>query len=231
MTENRSLFLAVLLGAVMTAIGMGTFLHLANADRVRLANEIQTAQESAMKALAEKERVASEASGKIDQANAEILNAQRVLADLEKERKLLANAVRLDAPAARDIRGWKPTFASALEVSLALPPSTVVDADTSVLFSASRSGRNEDPWLRITPFDARIVAELEAGLQEVGERAYLIDERLVSGVTGLKDGVRVWSFRVWHSASSTHAISFTDPGTFGSGNGAERFLSTLTFGQ
>lgn len=231
MNETRSLFLAVLLGAIATAIGMGTFLHLANRDRVRLSQEIQAAQETAMQALVEKERVAAEASDKIDQANAEILNAQRVLADLEKERKLLASAVRLDPPATRDIRGWKSAVAGSLEVSLFLPPGTDVAANGDALFSAVRSGRNEDPWLRLTPFDARVVAELDASLTDAGERSYLIDGRLVSGMVGMKDGVRMWSFRVWHSASSTHAIAFTDPGTFGSGNGAERFLSTMRFGK
>ncbi len=231
MTDNRSLFLAVLLGALATAIGMGTFLHLANADRVRLGKEIQASQEAAAQALAEKERVAAEASGKIDQANAEIINAQRVLADLEKERKLLATAVRLDAPATWEIRNWKPALASSLEVSLSLPPGTAVDSDRDALFSAVRTNRDEDPWLKITPYDARVVAELEASLADASERAYLVDGHLVSGAVGMKDGVRIWSFRVWHSASSTHAIAFTDPGTFGSGNGAERFLSTMTFGK
>lgn len=230
MTDTRSLFLAVMLGALATAIGMGTFLHLANRDRVRLATEIQAAQETAMQALAEKERVAAEASGKIDQANSEIMNAQRVLADLEKERKLLASAVRLDPPALRDIRGWQSVVADRLQVSLSLPPRTTVHTNTPTLFSAVRSGQ-DTPWFTLTPFDARAVAELEASLTETGERAYLINGRLVSGVVGNKNGARVWSLRVWHSASSTHAMTFTDPGTFGSGNGVERFLSTMTFGK
>lgn len=228
MKKDIPIFLAVLLGAIATAIGMGLFLKLANDDRARLAAEIDRARDIAQQAVSDKERIAAEASDKVDQANAEILNAQRVLADIEKERRLLAAAIRLDKPATRDIRYWRTVVAGTLGVSLALPPNTDVQTNNDRLFTSVRTNQS-DPWLHIAPFNPRMASEQEAVLTDREELAYLVDGHLLSGIEGMRDGERTWLFRVWQSASTTHMIRLTDPGVLGSGNGIERFLGTLEF--
>jgi hypothetical protein len=229
MKQDTPLFVAVLMGAAATAIGMGIFLKMANDDRARLAGEIDRAHETAAQAVAEKERIAGEASDKIEEANAEILNAQRVLADIEKERRLLAEAVHLEKPAPSTVRNWRTVIASALGVSLSLPPSTEIDENDERLFTSVRTGRTNAPWLSIFPFDARDAAEREAVLTNPEELAYLVDGHLLSGIEGMRNDERTWLFRVWQSASTTHLISITDPGTLGSGDGIERFLGTIEF--
>jgi hypothetical protein len=229
MKKDMPILLAVLLGAVATAIGMGFFLKMANDDRARLAAEIDQARDVAAQAVAEKEKIATDASEKVEEANNEILNAQRVLADIEKERRLLAEAIRLDKPATSAIRNWRTVIAGTLGVSLAIPPGTEILSNDDRLFTSIRTNRPNTPWLSITPFDARDASEQEAALTEADELAYLVDGHLLSGVEGMNDNERTWLFRVWQSASTTHLIRLTDPGVFGSGNGVERFLGTLEF--
>jgi len=203
---------------------------MANDDRARLAGEIGRAHTLAEQAVHEKERIASEASDKVDQANAEIQNAQRVLADIEKERRLLAHAVRIETLGSRELRGWSAAIAETLGVSLFLPPGSVVSTNDATLFTAIPRGSSDAaPWLRVTPFDVRIAAEREATLSDTKELAYLVDGHLISGVEGKRGNERTWLFRVWQSASTTHFIQITDPGTLGDNAGVTRFLGTMTF--
>ncbi len=74
--------------------------------------------------------------------------------------------------------------------------------------------------------------ELDASLATSTQRSYLINGRLVTGVTGVlaNDGL-IAIFQVHQAGSSTHLMWIKDPGTLGSGNGIERLLSTFEFAQ
>jgi hypothetical protein len=235
MKRAAPILLAILLGAAATALGMGIFLKLANDDRARLANDLNRAHAEAAAALSDKQKIADEANQKVSAANGEVTKAQNVMKALEEEQRLLADAKQLQKPPARDTRTWQTTVSLPLGISVLLPPKTEVEMNdaqglTAVKPSASSSTIPDLRWLSITPYNAETAAELSDSLATSTDVAYLIDGRLLTGKTGkLAGDGNVAIFQVRQAASSTHLIWIKDPGTFGTGNGFERFLATFEF--
>lgn len=235
MKRAAPVLLAILLGALATAIGMGVFLKLANEDRARLAGQINQAQQEAAQALKDKERIANEANQKVEAANDEVAKAQRVLQALEEEQLLLTRAVQLLKPPARDIRTWQQVVSFPLGVSLLLPPRTRTETNDNFSLTAIKDGVSTSTgadarWLSVTRYDAAREQELTAALSTSTVRSYLVNGRLLTGSVGALNGNGSLAvFRVRQTATSTHLLWIKDPGTLGIGNGIERLLGTLEF--
>ncbi|HWQ99306.1 MAG TPA: hypothetical protein VN397_00470 [Candidatus Methylomirabilis sp.] len=235
MRRVTSVLLAVLLGALATAIGMGVFLKLANDDRERLATEAAQAKAAADRAEQEKRRFADEANKKVEDANDEVAKAQRILQAVVEERELMATAKRLAVPSARELRGWQPVVSLPQGLGLSLPPGTTVESDDArSLTSVKKTFADfltDARWLSVTPYNARLERELDTALATSTNLSYVADGRLLLGRIGALTGAndRVAVLRVQESASSTHLIWIKDPGTLGGGNGFERLLGTLEF--
>ncbi len=234
MRRATPVILAVLLGALATAIGMGVFLKLANDDRARLAMETADAKIAVQRSEVEKVKLAAEANRKVAAANEEVTKAQRVLQDLQEERALLATSKQLSKPSARDLRGWRPVVSLGQGLELSIPPKTTVESnDATVLTAVKSTGTNawmDTRWLSVTGYDYDRERELVSALATTTPLAYLVRGRLVLGVQGsLGNGDRMAVFRVREAASSTRLLWIKDPGTLGYGNGVERLLGTLDF--
>ncbi|MEN9557851.1 MAG: hypothetical protein RL141_220 [Candidatus Parcubacteria bacterium] len=235
MKRHAPLFGAVLLGAVATAIGMGIFLQLANNDRSRLSREINHAREAAAQALAEKERIASEANDKVEAANAEVEKAQRVLELLEEEQQLLTHATRLPKPTARELRGWTPVVSLPLAASLMIPPNTAIAVnDAFGLRAVTANGHRSasgTTWLSLTPYSPEQESSFPSQTEETS-RLYVVDDHLlIGGIHTMIDGSTRAFFRIQQSASSTHLLELRDIGIPGNADGFERMLGTLEFGS
>ena len=238
MKRATPVILAILLGAIATAAGMGVFLKLANDDRARLGAEIETARAEASEALRDKERIAQEANQKVQSANDEVANAQRILQQLEEEQRLLVDAKQLSKPSARELRGWQSTFSLPLGLSLFLPPRTSVETNDAqgliaITQAIATSTGADARWLSVTRYDERRDQELEQSFTTSTPYAYLVNGRLVIGRIGtMVDQGSLALFRVQRAATSTHLLWIKPTaGLLGSGNGIERLLGTMEFAE
>ncbi|OGL74445.1 hypothetical protein A3E39_04135 [Candidatus Uhrbacteria bacterium RIFCSPHIGHO2_12_FULL_60_25] len=234
MRRATPVILAVLLGALATAIGMGVFLKLANDDRIRLADEAAQAKIAIKRAEEEKATIANDANRKVAAANQEVTKAQLVLKDLQEERALLATAKQLAKPSTRDLRGWQPVISLGQGLGLSLPPKTSVESNDAAALTAVKttttSAWTDARWLSVGAYDYGRERELTSALATTTPLAYLVEGRLLLGVQGsLGNGDRMAVLRIREAASSTHLLWIKDPGTLGYGNGIERFLATLDF--
>jgi hypothetical protein len=238
MKRTVPILLAILLGAVATAVGMGVFLKLANDDRAKLGAQIETARAEAEAALRDKEQIASDANQKVQNANDEVAKAQKILQALEEERQLLADAKQLLKPSVRETRGWQTAISLPLGVSLLMPQRTDVQTNNAVEFVAIRQGvstsTGADPrWFSLTPYQERMEAEGIQSMTTSTPTSYLVNGRLLIGHVGTLSNREPFAlFRVQQAATSTHLLWVKEsPGFFGSGNGLERFLGALEFAE
>jgi hypothetical protein len=239
MKRAAPVLLAILLGAVVTAIGMGVILKLANDDREHLGKQIEQARADAQQALADKERIANEANKKVEAANDEVEKAQDVLRALEDQQRLLADAKQLMKPASRDTRGWQSVVSLPLGVSLLIPSRNVIQTNDVRSITIGKQiatstfiggGMPDVRWLSVTRYNEQDAIELDTSIATSTPRSYLVNGRLLTGFTGVVEGNGpIAVFQVHQAASTTHLIWIKDPGTLGSGNGIERLLSTFEF--
>src|SRR3989338_3912058 len=177
MRRATPVILAVLLGALATAIGMGVFLKLANDDRIRLADEAAQAKIAIKRAEEEKATIADDANRKVAAANQEVTKAQLVLKDLQEERALLATAKQLAKPSTRDLRGWQPVISLGQGLGLSLPPKTSVESNDAAALTAVKSTTTnawtDARWLAIGAYDDEWERELLNSLATTTPLAYL----------------------------------------------------------
>ena len=220
MKRATPVLLAILLGAFVTAIGMGMFLKLANDDRTRLGEEINRARDEVKAALADKERIASEANEKVEAANEEVKKAQEVLVRLEDEQRSLATATRLTKPSTRELRGWKAVTSIPLGISFMIPANMAIrQNDAMEINIASNANVNSETQMQVLRMPPNFRHTLSL------ERAYLIDDRLVLRFDVDEQEMHL---EIRHAASSTHLILVRPDPAFGT-DGVERLLRTMEF--
>jgi hypothetical protein len=239
MKRITSVLVAVLLGALATGIGMGIFLKLANDDRGRLATDVSNAKADADRAEREKLLIADDANRKVEEANAQVSEAQRIIQAVQEERALMAKAKPLIKPATRDVRGWQTVVSLPQGLSLSLPPKTEIETNDEIALTAvkilttSTADITNSRWLSISPYDERLETELLFSLSTSTDVSYLVNGHLLVGRVGKLPETQqnVAILHMQEAASSTHLLWMKDPGTLGTGNGIERLLGTLEFKQ
>jgi uncharacterized membrane protein len=221
MRRAWSILLAVLLGAAVVGVGTGYFLHLANQDRQKLANEAEQAKLDALKAKQDQQTAIQEANAKLEQANQEVNKAQTAIKTLQLERELMAIAQTLSPASASLTSDWQLAVSTAQGLSLKYPPgsSIVQDGPETLAIAASgtviTSQSNDGPWLTITPDNKSAKERLLARLASSTETTYLVDGALVFGKEGfLTDGRnqnKAAVFEVLKSGTTTHLIWIQTP--------------------
>ncbi len=235
MKRATPVLLAILLGAFVTALGMGIFLKLANDDRARLSAEINRARDEAAAALADKEKIAREANEKVEAANDEVRKAQEVLERLEEEQKLLATATPLSKPPTRELRGWTTVTSLPLGVSFLVPSTLTVLQNNESLVSIATKGDETSKtkgWMDIFSASNPSAGNDGQGSRTISktiERSYIVDGVLLIGkdVT-FAAGDREITFWVQKAGARTHWIHLRPDPAFGP-NGVERLLRTMEF--
>lgn len=232
MKRATPVLLAILLGAAVTALAMGVFLKLANDDRARLAQEINRAREVAIQALADKERIAAEASEKVEAANDEVRKAQEVLERLEEEQRLLATATPLSKPPTRELRGWTAVTSLPLGVSFMIPSTMAVLQNNEEVLRAATKGdeiNGQRGWIDVVRASDEVIGAAGRNGLPATERAYLVDGFLLTVTDGTRENVEreknVW---VQKAGVIRFAIRIGPDPLFGT-NGIERLLSTMEF--
>lgn len=236
MKRATPLLLAILLGALAAGIGFGVFLKLANDDRNHLSQALDEARAQAEQTLKDKQALADDANQKVEEANAEVAKAEQVVASMKEEQRLMLTAKKLAKPPGTLLRNWSHTVSLYQGVGFSIPPKTEIESDSSSALTAVRSDGGaslaaDTRWLSVTPYEEKRESELLSSLATSTGFAYLIGGTLVTGREGVLAGTNeiMTVLRVRSSGTSSHLIWIKDPGTFGSGNGLERFLATFEF--
>lgn len=189
MKRAWSILLSILLGAAVVGMGTGYFLHLANLDRERLANEAQDAKMTAQQALNDRQHAVEEANTKLDLANQEVNKAQSTLQALKLERDLLTRA-RLLTMSTRS-QTWPSALSTGLGLSVRYPAGSSITANDiyGLTIAASSTSRNTaatttEPWLSITPYNAQMQQQFATRLASSTEVVYFVNGKLLSGYSG-----------------------------------------------
>ena len=221
MKRAWSILLSVLLGAVVVGVGTGYFLHLANQDRERLANEAQQAKNAAEQALIDRQAAVDEANKKMEQANQEVNKAQTTLQALKFERDMLTKARPLTLPARS--QSWPSAVSTGMGMSVRYPSGSHVAANDAYGLSIATSGTSQivyattsEPWLSITPFDQTMLNQFETRLASSTEVVFFINGRLLYGISGTvldggKSAITGAALSLMANGTSTQLIWIQDP--------------------
>jgi hypothetical protein len=187
MKRFAAIFLSILLGAAVVAIGMGIFLYKANVDRKQLATIAQTATEQAKQAAAERERAIHEANAELDTAKHEITKAQATVAALKEEREALAQATTLEAPSSKTLRGWTHAVSLPLKISLSLPPKHEIKENSEARFLSAFDLRYLTPSssaILVIPYSEAEEQTLLRSIQNGTAISYAVQGHLLRGIRG-----------------------------------------------
>ncbi len=218
MKKAWSIFLSVLLGALVVGIGTGYFLHLANKDRERLADEAMQAKQTAQQALEDRQRAVDEANAKLDEANQEVNKAQFTLQSMRLERDLLVKARPLSAlPRSQS---WPTAISTGLALSVRFPAGNAVTANDIYGLTVAASGTRmvnataTQPWLSVTPFDQKMREQYEARLASSTEVTYFVNGKILNGVSGIlqdSNNISAAALSILTDGTSTQLIWIQDP--------------------
>ena len=217
MKRFAAIFLSILLGAAVVAIGMGIFLYKANVDRKQLATIAQTATEQAKQATTERERAIHEANTELDTAKHEITKAQATVAALKEEREALARATILEVPNNKTLRDWIHAVSLPLTFTLSLPPRSEVTENTETRFIAYFNTKARIPpsaELLITPYTEAQEQLLFKEIQNGSSVSYAIRGHLAQGFRGTDSnfpGTTTTILTVQLYNQKTHLIRISDP--------------------
>lgn len=205
MKRSISVLLWILVGALASGVGIGYFLHAANADRRELVTEAEQAKQEAAATKAANDQLADEANKKLADASEEVANAQKLLKEYQDERLLMTQAVPLTQPTARQLKLWSEQVSVGLGVSVHLPPGNQALATDSSLV-ALRSGDPAGQWLSIAAYDDQQDRTLSQSLQNAEPVKYLVGTHLLLGVRGKLSDLpgNVYVLHAQSAASSTH---------------------------
>jgi len=234
MPRFTSLFLAILAGGIAVGIGMGIFLHLANADRERLAGIAKQAQAQTRDAQAARDQAVHEANQKLQNANAEIAKAQTALTSLQLERDLIADAKGLTVTSARAVRGWKQAINLELNATCKFPPTSDIESNDTNGLVVTQTGSDpstDNRWLSILPYDAQRENEMQDNFVTSTPVSFLVDGHLLIGKHGQMSDPRndVYILRVQKEGIPSHLIWLKDPATDTDGTVALNVLASLSF--
>lgn len=229
MKRAYSVILGILLGAVAAGVGVGIFLKLANDDRTRLAEELDVTVQNAKLSREENQRLVEEANRKLTQANVEISKAQQLVASLEEERKQIAIATPLAAPASRAIRDWKSAVDLDLGVSIKYPADSAIEQNAATELTIARTvGTESARWFSLTPYDTRLESEMLMAFTTSTPVSYVIQGHLVTGRKGtiLDQRGTIYVLQIHSNGTTTHLLWIKDAVTPGA---TMNVLSSMTF--
>lgn len=238
MKRMTSVIFAILLGGFAVGIGVVPFLVLANQDRDRLYDEIQTINDHAEKTEAEKKKIAEEADAKVREANTEITRAQAILRETEEDQKLMLAAEKIEKPSSRTLNGWKSVVSLSQDTELLIPPKSLVLKDNAkqllVQQTSAEADIYESPFsISIEPYNKQREHDILLTFTSSTEIAYVANSRLLKGWSGFVGDAdnqnTAMLFRVRDGATSTHTLFITAPEV--SKTTFETILGTIQFHQ
>ncbi len=186
MRRATTILFGILLGAIAAGLGVGFVLHQANMDRERLAAQVDATAEAARETRQQDKQAIDAANQQLANANAEVAKAQDLIQALKAEKELLAQATKLTPAVPRLTRDWTDVVAIDLGVSLKQPAFSTVETNTTqVLTLATTQNQQMTQWFSVMPYSAAGEQDLLAALATSTSVAYVVDGRLLSGVTGI----------------------------------------------
>jgi hypothetical protein len=223
----------MMLGAFASSAGFGFVLYASNQDRARLIQEAATATQEANQLRAANDALVAEANQKLQQAEAQVAEALKIVKRYEEEKALLEQTEPLIKPSARELRGWKEALSYGLGISVSVPPQSTAEEslDTLVALGPASLGRaTREQWMSIAKYNAETEKSLLANLQNASEQRYAVDNRVLVGVKGRLGDLPgdVYFFRVVQSGVPTHLIWARANGVV-TDRQVLNALSTLTF--
>lgn len=235
MQRVTSVLLSILLGAVAVGLGMGIYLHKANADRRRLEMLAIEAQDASRNALETSRQAILEANNKVKTANDEVAKAQAALRAIEEERQLMEKAAALAQPKAETLKGWIEIVSLPLEVSLRVPPKNVTEENSASALTVSTESKPQDTasadrrWLQVTPYDQRLESELVGAMASTTPVVFAVDGRLLQGSRGFTQTGETFVLRVSSLGQVTHLVWARELGKTARDSHLLQALATLDF--
>ena len=234
MKRGLAVLFAVLLGAIMTGIGVVPFLVMANQDRNRLHSELTEQQVQAQQLEEEKQRIADEANKRVEEANAEIERAQKILDEAEEDQRLIASADRLIYPSARETYRWSKTISVYQELEFLLPPKSQTISDNaagiSIGIQEDDAEESSAPWLRVLPYKDATKDFLSRSLSDTEPIAFVVDDTLLKGVVSTStDADIAFLLEARRSSTSTHLIWISSNALIKTESAIKQFLATFDF--
>lgn len=210
MRRATGIIIGILLGALASGLGVGFFLHKANADREALAAQIRETSEQAQRAREENQRAIEEANNKLRAASIEVSKAQNAIKSLEEERALLTQAEQIDGPSKRTVK-WTPVVTLALGASLKVPIGNVIASNDDHALTVARqtpAGTDDARWFSLMPYNPVLEQELRATLATSTPVSYLIDGRLFTGERGVlaTTSEQILILRIHQNGQLTHLL-------------------------
>ncbi len=220
MKRFAAIFLSILLGAAVVAIGMGIFLYKANVDRKQLAEIATAANDQARQSAAERERAIHEANNELDTAKSEIAKAQATVAALKEEREALSRATVLTTPTSKTLRGWMEIVSLPLKMTLSLPPKSIITENTDtrlIAYFETKSAIPPSSELLITPYSTEQEQFLLKTIENSTPVSYAVNGHLLQGVQGKYfEGTTTTLVTIQLYNQKTHIIRIATPrGTAG----------------
>ncbi len=175
------------MGALASGFGIGLFLHQANADRLRLAEKIDTANKNITDIKESNRKTVEETNKKLQEANTEIAKAQQLIKNMDEEQRLQASAQALRLPSAKTMFGWNDVIDLELGVSLKQPPTSLVATNGSRALTLIKNSSltNTDPrWLMIKPYTQQEEQELTRPFTTSTAIIYTVDGNTLTGIRG-----------------------------------------------
>ncbi|MCR4278341.1 MAG: hypothetical protein NUV81_00330 [bacterium] len=232
MKRATQIIIGILLGALVTAGGIGVFLAKANHDRKDLADRLVETQKNAEIAREENLRAVEEANKKLEEANGEVTRAEKIIVALEEERILMASAVQLTYPSSYTTYRWSELVSVDLGISLKIPAGAKEVQNSEQQLTSDVEDRENSTWLSIIPYSAEKESDWQSQLITTSTVSFLIQDRVVTGVFGETklESDPNYVLRVQQKGVLTHLIWIHDPsGKIGKQNRVQDILATMTF--
>jgi len=232
MKRATQIIVGILLGALVTASGIGIFLAKANKDRKDLADRLVEIQKNAEMAREENLKAVEEANKKLEEANSEVTKAEQVIRALEEERVLMATAQQPPYPSAYTLYRWSEIVSVDLGVSLKIPPGAKEAQNDAKQFTANVEDRENSTWLSIIPYSKEKELDWLSQLHATSTITFLVQDRIVTGVVGETDTLDDTNYilRVQQKGEPSHLIWIHDPSNrTGKQNRVQDILATMTF--
>jgi len=228
---------SILIGALAVALGMGIYLHKANADRERLAQTAQDAERMAKEAQEQQATAIREANAKVEAASAEVAKAQTALRSLQEERDMIAVAKPLASPKPSLFRGWKEAVNLPLGASMKYPPTSQIETNDATALTLARATVESDvlpsldaSWFSLSPWSESAEREFASHFTTSTPISYLVNGRLLIGRMGLLEGSQqsIFVFKI-RAGSATFLVWARDPDAISEHKTLLQALSTLDF--
>jgi hypothetical protein len=150
---------------------------------------------------------------------------------------LIANAIILKAPNAKDVKGWKQVVSLGQKTTVNYPATSVIGSNdlqslTLEVPTSTTAQNGEDPrWFALMPYNATRELELSQAFVTSTNVSYLVDDHLLLGKKGILAGQKnpVVVLRVRAGGQTTHLLWAHDPAGRSDNAMLMNVLATLDF--